>query len=190
MENGNADNLIRRIRNDAEMAAAKVHADAEASCGEIAKARDARIVAQRAAAERSRETQTDVILDGARTRAALDGRKEALADKRALLDAVFQTARENMRDLPQATRIKLYGAILKNEAAAGDTVAPASADRAALAAAVESLPFAVTISEKDAAIDGGFVLYGSGYEKDCSTDAILAELRTAEESNVAKLLFR
>ena len=36
----------------------------------------------------------------------------------------------------------------------------------------------------------GLFQNGDGYEKDCSMKAILKELRDAEETNVAKILFR
>ena len=48
---------------------------------------------------------------------------------------------------------------------------------------------ACTPSDTDAAIDGGFLLVGRSYEKDCSFRAILGMLRDSEETNVAGLLF-
>ena len=36
---------------------------------------------------------------------------------------------------------------------------------------------------------GGFLLVGPSYEKDCSLDAFMAELRLREETNVARILF-
>ncbi|MBR0508059.1 MAG: hypothetical protein IJJ86_05570, partial [Clostridia bacterium] len=110
--------------------------------------------------------------------------------KRALLDGVFEKAYANMLDLPAEKREALFRSILLKEAKENDTVAPAKRDREAVAAAAGKLPFAIRLSDSDADTEAGFVLYGDGYEKDCSMKAILKELRDAEETNVAKILFR
>lgn len=47
----------------------------------------------------------------------------------------------------------------------------------------------LTLSDQDAPFDGGFLLVGRGYEKDCSFRAVLSALRDAEETAVANLLF-
>mgnify|MGYP003593416828 CR=1 FL=1 len=47
----------------------------------------------------------------------------------------------------------------------------------------------LTISANDAKIDGGFVLVGEGYEKDCSFRSLLSEVRESEETAVYQLLF-
>ena len=89
MGNENAANLIDRILADAKEAAAKVLADAEASASGIRKSRDEEIAKKAEQVEKEREQQISVILNGCRTRAELDGRKDTLRAKRALLDGVF-----------------------------------------------------------------------------------------------------
>ena len=37
--------------------------------------------------------------------------------------------------------------------------------------------------------EGGFLLRGGSYEKDCSLNALMAELRLKEETNAARILF-
>ena len=62
--------------------------------------------------------------------------------------------------------------------------------RAALAAIIAAMPEKkLTLSMDDAAIDGGFVLQGEGYEKDCSFRSLLDTVREAEETAVYQLLF-
>ena len=190
MGNENAANLIDRILEDAKTAAEKILADAEASVSGIRESRDAEIAKRKEQVEKEREQQIGVILNGCRTRAELDGRKETLREKRVLLDSVFTEAYHRMLALSNDKREALYRSILLREAKANDTVAPAKTDRAVLGHVLPGLPFAVKLSEKDADAEAGFVLYGSGYEKDCSMKAILHELRDAEETNVAKILFR
>lgn len=190
MGNESAANLIDRILADAKEAADKVLADAEASISGIRESRDAEIAKKAEQVEKERQQQIGVILNGCRTRAELDGRKETLRAKRALLDSVFSEAYHRMLALSNEKREALFRSILEREAKANDTVAPAKVDRAVLGVAIKRLPFSVKLSEQDADAEAGFVLYGDGYEKDCSMKAILRELRDAEETNVAKILFR
>ncbi len=190
MGNESAVNLIDRIIADAKDAAAKVLADAEASCNSIREATDAQIANKAEQFEKERAQQTKAVIDGYQTRAELDGKKELLRDKRALLDDVFEKTYRRLLDLPTEKREKLYLSILKTEAKANDVVAPAKADREAIVRAASQLPFAVRISEQDADTEAGFILYGGSYEKDCSMKSVLRELRDAEETNVAKILFR
>ena len=48
---------------------------------------------------------------------------------------------------------------------------------------------ALTLSDRDAPCEGGFLLRGGSYEKDCSLNALMAELRLKEETNAARILF-
>ena len=190
MGNESAANLIDRILADAKEAAGKVLADAEASASGIRESRDAEIARKAEQFDRERKQKINVILNGCRTRAELDGRKDTLRAKRALLDAVFTETYARMLTLPSDRREALFLSILMKEAKANDTVSPAEADRAVIEHAAARLPFSVHVSGKDANTEAGFILYGDGYEKDCSMKAILRELRDAEETNVAKILFR
>ena len=190
MGNESAVNLIDRIIADAEETAGRVLADAEESCNGIREACSAQIADRAEQSEKNRAEQVRAIIDGYGTRAELDGRKDALRDKRTLLDAVFSETYRKMLELPNEKREKLFLSILKAEAKENDVVAPARADRDAVRRACAALAFPVTLSEKDADVEAGFVLYGGSYEKDCSMKAILRELRDSEETNVAKILFR
>lgn len=190
MGNESAANLIDRIIADAEAAADRILADADASASGIRESRDAEIARKAEQTERERKQQISVILNGCRTRAELDGRKETLRAKRALIDSVFTEAYRRMLTLSNEKREALFRSILFREAKEHDVVAPAKVDREVLRNVIAALPFAVKLSEKDADAEAGFILYGDGYEKDCSMKAILHELRDAEETNVAKILFR
>ena len=190
MGNENAANLIDRILADAKEAADKVLADAEASASGIRESRDAEIAKKAEQFGKERDQQIAVILNGCRTRAELDGRKDTLRAKRALLDGVFTEAYHRMLALSNEKREALFLSILKKEAKEGDTLIPAKVDRPVIERAAEKLPFSVKLSETDSDAEAGFVLAGDGYEKDCSMKAILRELRDAEETNVAKILFR
>ena len=190
MGNESAANLIDRILADAKDAAAKIVADAEASAGSIRESRDAEIAKKAEQFGKETDQQISIILNGCRTRAELDGRKETLRAKRALLDSVFSETYSRMLAMSTEKREVLFLSILKREAKANDTVMPAKVDRAVIEHAVKMLPFRVKVSDRDADTEAGFILFGDGYEKDCSMKAILRELRDTEETNVAKILFR
>lgn len=190
MGNESAVNLIDRILADANEAAAKVLAEAEASCNGIRESCEQEIAERAERSEKERMQQVKAVLDGYKTRAELDGRKEALRDKRTILDDVFHEAYQKLLALPSDKRGKLYLSILKSEAVSGDTVMPAACDRDVLKQTIAALPFPVKVSDRDANAEAGFVLYGKSYEKDCSMKAILRELRDAEETKIAKILFR
>ena len=190
MGNESAANLIDRIIADANAAADKILADAEASASGIRESRDAEIAKKAEQTDKERRQKISVILNGCRTRAELDGRKETLRAKRVLIDGVFTGAYHRMLALSNEKREALFRSILQKEAKENDVVAPAAVDREVLRKVIAALPFTVELSEKDANAEAGFILYGDGYEKDCSMKAILRELRDAEETNVAKILFR
>ena len=139
----------------------------------------------------------DAAQEKSRTNAALDSRKYALKVKRALIDEAFALAAERMEQKSDAERSALIKALLIREAEGGETIIPAARDEAnvksvlaeANAALAESGRAPLTIAPADADITGGFILKAAGYEKNCSFAAVLREVRAAEESAVAQILF-
>ena len=189
MGNASADNLIGRILSEAQESADRIIADADTLCGSIRQDRDARISEKAAALKKTRDIQVREILDGASTRARLDGRKALLAEKRVILDETFAAAYKAVCELPESELARLFADVLKAEAQTGDTVVCANADRGAVQNAINTAGVSVRLADSAASVDRGFVLYGKSYEKDCSLKAILSELRDREETKVAEILF-
>ena len=79
----------------------------------------------------------------------------------------------------------------------GETLLPALADaqraKALLGRINEALKGSgkegLTVGNTSEQIGGGFLLTSKGYEMNCSFEAMLRDVREAEESNVAKILF-
>ena len=102
-----------------------------------------------------------------------------------------------MEQKSDAERSALIKALLIREAEGGETIIPAARDEANVksvlaevnAALAESGRAPLTIAPADADITGGFILKAAGYEKNCSFAAVLREVRAAEESAVAGILF-
>lgn len=189
MGNASADKLIEHILQDARDSAETILASAGRTCAQIFEDRDKQIGEDRSLQLKKRETQVREILDGAETRARLDGRKEILSAKRELLDQAFQETYRALCSLDVDSLTALYAAVLKKEAEAGDAVLPAEADREAVTRAVSTLETEYGILSGNAPVDRGFLLIGKGYEKDCSLKAILSEMRAREETKIAEMLF-
>ena len=189
--NSGADALIGRILADAQAEADTALADADKEAERIA------LIAKDECFRTENETElktkrlNDAAQEKSRTNAALDSRKYAL------IDEAFALAAERMEQKSDAERSALIKALLIREAEGGETIIPAARDEAnvksvlaeANAALAESGRAPLTIAPADADITGGFILKAAGYEKNCSFAAVLREVRAAEESAVAQILF-
>ena len=195
--NSGADALIGRILADAQAEADTALADADKEAERIA------LIAKDECFRTENETElktkrlNDAAQEKSRTNAALDSRKYALKVKRALIDEAFALAAERMEQKSDAERSALIKALLIREAEGGETIIPAARDEANVksvlaevnAALAQSNRAPLTIAPADADITGGFILTAAGYEKNCSFAAVLREVRAAEESAVAGILF-
>ena len=195
--NSGADALIGRILADAQAEADTGLADADKEAERIA------LIAKDECFRTENETElktkrlNDAAQEKSRTNAALDSRKYALKVKRALIDEAFALAAERMEQKSDAERSALIKALLIREAEGGETIIPAARDEANVksvlaevnAALAQSNRAPLTIAPADADITGGFILKAAGCEKNCSFAAVLREVRAAEESAVAGILF-
>lgn len=195
--NSGADALIGRILADAQAEADTALADADKEAERIALiAKDERFRIESETELRTKRLN-DAAQEKSRTNAALDSRKYALKVKRALIDEAFVLAAERMEQKSDTERSALIKALLIREAEGGETIIPAARDEANAksvlaevnAALAQSGRAPLTIAPADADITGGFILKATGYEKNCSFAAVLREVRAAEESAVAGILF-
>ena len=182
--------LAERIIADAQEDARAVLAEAESAARFIREEGDKAVSARRAELNSQKETAVSSLISGYRTRATLDGKKDALRKKRAVIDAAFTRAYDAMLALDAEKRKLICRNLLAAQAEGGETVLPAEKDRAALVALVAAMPEKkLKVSGDSASIEGGFILLGSGYEKDCSFKSLLTTVRDAEETAVYQLLF-
>ncbi len=190
MQISGANKLAERIVEDARADARTLGEESAAAVAAVRAECEKTFAAHAAEQAEKRASAVNGVLEGARTRAQLSGRKTALAKKRAMLEACFAQAGEAVQRLSGQQRKALLRALLAREREGGETIIPAAADREALTALLSDMGQAAPVlSTEDAPIAGGFVLRGEGYEKDCSLDALLAELWRSEETKVAGLLF-
>ena len=182
--------LSQRILEEAGAEAGKILEDAKARLDAQAAQVEKQKKDIRAEYEKKRSDAVAGILDGARTRAVIDGSKNALRLRREKIDQAYARAFEAMINLPDAERMKVLKALLLRESEGGETVLPAPRDRILLQKILEEIPDRqITISNEDGACENGFILCGDCFEKDCSFRALLDEIRIEMETEVSKLLF-
>lgn len=182
--------LAERIIGEAEAEARKVLEESGAAVRTIQAENDRTAAQKRAELSAKRETAKESLIGGYETRASLEGRKRALAKKRAVIDLAFSGAYQALLALNTAERGKICERILRAEAEGGETIVPAAKDRATIASILATMPEKrLTLSNENASFDGGFLLLAKGYEKNCSFASLLSLMRGEEETNVAKLLF-
>lgn len=199
MANGinNADRLLARILDDARGEAAKIEAQAAAQAAEIRARAEREAAALAAETEARAQAAHDEAIEHAETAAQLEARKQALASRRMVLDEAFAAALKELCAMQGEAREALLISMAAQEADGGETLRPARADEAGMAAVLqkanaklaESGRAALTLGAVDESIAGGFTLAGRGYEKDCSFEAMLREARDRLEGGVAKRLF-
>ena len=182
--------LAERIVADAQAEAKATLDESGAAVRAILAESEKAVAQQRVELNAKREAEKESILGGYRTRAALDGRKSALAKKRDVIDRAFAGAYQAMLALSSDQRKQICARLLRAETEGGETVVPAAKDRAVIESILASMPERkLTLAKENASFDGGFLLLANGYEKDCSFASLLQMIRDEEETNVSKLLF-
>ena len=182
--------LAERIVTDAQDEARAVLAEAQTAAQGILRESEKAVSVRKAELNSQKNNAVTSLVSGYQTRAMLDAKKDALRKKRVVIDSAFTLAYEAMLSLDTEKRKSICKSMLLSQAEGGETVLPAAQDLAAVAALIAAMPDKkFTLASGTAAIDGGFILLGDGYEKDCSFRSLLSTIRDAEETAVYQLLF-
>ena len=182
--------LAERIVTDAQDEARAVLAEAQTAAQGILRESEKAVSVRKAELNSQKNNAVTSLVSGYQTRAMLDAKKDALRKKRVVIDSAFTLAYEAMLSLDTEKRKSICKSMLLSQAEGGETVLPAAQDRAAVAALIAAMPDKkLTLASGTAAIDGGFILLGDGYEKDCSFRSLLSTIRDAKETAVYQLLF-
>ena len=195
--NKGADSLLARIAEEAKGAAEQTAESAQTEINRIKELAQRDVSVAKQDAQTAKEKAKADILERSRTNAELDSRKYALAAKRTVVEDAFKGAYDALCALGGAEREEMLKAMAIREAVGGEKVAPAQADadhmKRLLPAINEALKAkgigTLAMGEVTQSIKGGFLLVGNGFEKNCSFEAILRDVREAEESKVAQILF-
>jgi len=190
ISNSGTNKLAERIVTEAEAEAKTTLEESGVAVSAIQAQSETVVADKRAELLAKREAEEAGILGGYQTRAALDGRKAALAKKRAVIDRAFTGAYQALLSLSADKRGQICERMLRAETEGGETIVPSANDRKAIESIAADMPERkLKISKDNASFEGGFLLLAKGYEKDCSFVSLLTQIRSEEETNVFKLLF-
>ncbi len=194
------EDILRKIREDAEAEAAKVLAAARAD--------EERLLAQgrakaQAAAERIDAAGAAAAEDARRRElatASVEIRRIVLSAKQEILESVFENALDQLASLPDGEYGDLLADLACRAASAGDEMVVVSArDRArlgsdwlALANArlqAKGLPGNLVFAPATREIRGGLILVAGSVEINASFERTLASMRETLEPEIAAMLF-
>lgn len=184
--------IVERILSDANAEAQAIITEAEEKAAAIIADAQTKAQREKLGTEAIVAEKSKAILDGKAATARLDSAKILLAEKRRVLDAVYQKALEQLVKLGQKETLKLAETLLCAYAEQGDEIV--FADNFAYKAQVGVLSVikekGLKVSHKTADIGGGFILIGKNSDKDLSYGALLAIDREEHQAQIAAKIFK
>ena len=195
----NAQAILSKIEEDANLTADKLLSDAQAKATELKAASRAKIEtmhqAMLAQAERDSKEQEERLL----RMNALDERKTLLGKKREMIDEAFALAGEQLAKAPAAEKRAFFlrqtvacahgDETLIPGADASDWLDDAFVTEANAALTAAGKPGKLTLGEERRAGCTGVILATRGSEIRCTFDAYMEEARAELEQQVAEILF-
>ncbi len=183
--------IVARILSDAEGEAERIALAARERADQIAAAARENAQKERAEAQKEGEARAVRIREGREAAARLDAAKIRLAQKRRVIDAVYNAALDALCALDEGGSLRLFSRLLEENAEEGDEVVFARGFAYAEGAA--ALPVVakkkLVLSNERADIAGGLLLRGKICDKDLSYEALLERDREAHQSEIALALF-
>ena len=184
--------IVERILSDANAEADAIRREAEEKAAGVIAAASARAEQGRREAEAEVKVRAEDVMKRRAAAARLDSAKLLLAEKRRVLDGVYEAAFARLKGLDEEDALALAGRLLEEYAEEGDEILFA-ADYP-YAAFVARLPVVaekkLTLSPERGEIGGGFVLRGKTSDKDLSYGALLAADREEHQAEIAAELFK
>ncbi len=187
--------IINSIISEAEKKAEGIVNDALAE-------KDALLQQTRNSLEKERQQRTRAAKEQAEraaerklTLAALDGRKQLLAAKQAVIDKVYEAAIIKMLNMTDNVYREFIGELVKRYADDGDEIMISERDAkrlnydwaTSLGAAIGK---DLTLSGRQHKGKGGIVLVGYKCDKNLTFETIVKQLRSSTEGEIAARLFR
>lgn len=190
------EDILKKIRADAEETAHRIVADAQAAADEVTAEARERIESQgermRAkAGQRADEERNRIV-----TLARLSARRELLSEKQRLIDRVFEETRKSILEMGPDDYRRLISAFLRDAREAGDVEViidtnETRIDQDFLDEVARELKGGgrLTLSSERRDIGGGFILRSGRTETNCTLETILRDARERMETEVASILF-
>lgn len=187
-----AQNVVDRIFADAESEATAILKAAEESAAAIVSEASSRAESELKKTEEEVREKALYIREKKQAAARLESAKILLAEKRKVIDAIYEEAKRRLVKADKEDSIAFVEKLLEKYAEEGDEAFFAKDFR--YLDDVKILPVVkkkgVKISDERIAIDGGFCLKGAICDKDLSFDAILKADRDEYQAKLAAELFK
>lgn len=186
------EDIVNRILSDAEAEAENIVASAEARAKEILSEARARADRERAETEEECSARAKRIFDGKAAEARLDSAKILLAEKRRIIDVIYERALERLLALNERDSLRYLEGLLEDNAEEGDEIILAenfAYDKGAKALAIVR-ERKLTFSNERAKISGGCILRGKKSDKDLSFSALLEADKEEHQAEIAAKLFK
>lgn len=196
----NAQPILEQIREDAQLAAEMIVADAQKKAVELKDASREKIEGMRAAMISQAEKESAELEERMLRMAELDERKELLQKKRDLMDEAFQLAKEKLKAMSADQKRAFFLRRAVDAAQGGETLVIGSESAEWFDAAfVEDVSRALeklgkagglTLGTERRAGVTGVILVKGGAETHCTFETLLEAQRAQLETKVAETLFR
>ena len=190
------DDILKKIKADAEEAARKIVAEGQEAADAVAS--DARAGAETQKKELKARADQRAQEDRNRitTLARLAARRELLNAKQALIDRVFDEAGRRIAGMDQAEYRRFIAGFLRSTVESGEEeVLVGEAEKRIDQAFLDSVSKdagwggGLKLSSERRAISGGFILRSGRVETNCALETILRDAREKLETDVAATLF-
>ena len=183
--------IVERILSDAQERAQAIVAAAEKQAEEIIAEAEESIKRDEKGVKAEVAEKCAAIKSGKEAEARLDSAKALLAQKRRVIDSIYERALSELKELKKAEAVAFADKILQNYAEEGDTIAFAPDFK--YAQEVFRLDICaekkLKIALNSEGVDGGFVLRGKIADKDVSYGALLSADREQYEVVIAAAVF-
>lgn len=199
------DKILAEARADAD----EKLSQAEVRAGEIASAAKVRAEELCAKIDEAAKREASGIVSRAKSSETMIRRNTLLAEKSAMIDEVFERAYEELSSMPIEQYLELLSALAtsvltrlsederENFALYGEEASDApyeillnSRDAARCGAVLQAaLPKYASVSEEEAAIDGGLIVRHGKVEVNCSLRSLIEQIRPSLEAKINRTLF-
>ena len=183
--------IVERILSDAESRAQAIIAAAERRAEEIIAEANESAKRDELGVQAEVAEKCAAIKSGKEAEARLDSAKVLLAQKRRVIDSIYERALVQLKELKKSDAVAFADKILQEFAEDGDTIAFApdfkyAQEVSRLAVCSEKK---LKISLNAEGVDGGFVLRGKIADKDVSYGALLSSDREEKQVEIAAAVF-
>ena len=183
--------IVARILADAEAEAEGIIAAAKAQAEEIVSVATAKADKERAETEEECALRAKRISEGKAAEARLDSAKILLAEKRRVIDTIYEHALSKLISLKERDSLRLLERLLIDNAEEGDEIV--LAENFAYEKGAKALPVVkerkLVFSADRANISGGCILHGKLSDKDLSYSALLNADKDEYQADIALKLF-